>query len=191
MNRRKRVALASMGLVLIAMVFAGPVVAKATKETFGGTWTTADIALNPGKIWSPGHKDADDDWWNWPWPDGYRMQARGWWLGTEFQTGDDRVNGQWEMLFDDHYDGQWAGPWNGTFVGKVTCDDGTDGVWEGTFTGKCYGGAGLYGGIAYGQGQGSGCVNGMKIYFDMENIVDGDGVEYRTLEGCILDPHGE
>ena len=138
------------------------------------------------------------------------MQARGWPLETTFVTGEDsegnvseddkdpRVDGPVSMLYDDHYDGDWAGPWNGTFHVDVECGENDPGSWDGTFTGKCYGGGGWFGGIAYGRGKGSDCVEGMKIRFDMENVVEFPvpddptvRVEHRTLRGYILDPYGE
>jgi hypothetical protein len=149
--------------------------AKATKIPFAGAWTKAEVAPGPERGW---------------WTPGGRYQARGWWLGTELQTGDSRVDGEWEFLFDDHFDETGTGPWNGTFRGEVDCG----GVWEGTFTGECYGGFGFLGGISYNRGHGSGCVEGMKIRFEMENVVTFPGgvrTEHRTVEGYILDPHGQ
>jgi hypothetical protein len=167
-------ALASMTILLATLAFAWPVVAGATKIPFAGTWTEAEIAPGPEKGWEPGG----------------RWQGRGWWLGTEFQTGDDRVDGDWEMLFDNHFDETGTGRWNGTVRGEVDCG----GVWEGTFTGTCYGGWGYNGGIVYYRGHGSGCVEGMHISFVLENVVEFPGgvrTENRTVEGHIHDPHGD
>lgn len=169
MKRQRHLMLVALTVIGGLLLFAGPVAARATKTAFEGVWTVSGMG-EPEKWWFPGD----------------RWQARGWPLYTGFHTGHNRVDGEWDFLFDNHFDSEGAGPWNGTFHGEVSCD-GDEGAWEGTFTGESYGGGGQQGGTAYARGHGSGCVEGMKIFFDMFN--DGEGT--MSLEGYILDPHGE
>jgi hypothetical protein len=168
-KQRRRVSIA-LAIIAGLMLLAAPAMAKATRTEFSGIWTVTEFG-DPAKWWFPG-----GGW-----------QARGWPLIAHFEADCDLVDGRWVHLFDNHFDAEAAGPWNGTFHADISCGD-EPGAWDGSFTGTSFGYIAGAGGTAYLRGHGSGCVEGMKIFLDMVNSGPGGTLTYT---GYILDPHGE
>jgi hypothetical protein len=165
MKYKSRVLLVFLAATAMTVLLAMPAGATATRTEVTGTEITKDIS----------------DFGTWTYLPSGRIRVRGMVLENWDDTNDSRTTGTNIVISNMNWDANHSGPFWGTF--HLESDD-LDGYWDGTFTG-------------YMPADGS-CAEITSVGFGGGDF---EGLQYRlnlvgcgassTIEGEILDPHGE